>query len=62
MVEHKMYCTLAAELSKDWSKFRPLGQAASRPLCKLSTSEITPQQVTIAVAVETFWCGEGEQP
>ena len=20
MVEHKMYCTLAAELSKDWSK------------------------------------------
>ena len=22
MVEHKMYCTLAAELSKDWDKVR----------------------------------------
>ena len=41
--------------------FRPLGQAASRPLCKLGTSEVTPQQVTIAVAVETFWCGESSR-
>ena len=22
MVEHKMYCTLAAKLSKDWSKMK----------------------------------------